>query len=80
MTIELDTEAPETADTAYWTKAVRQWRDRLLAASDWTQLPDAPVNRQAWADYRQALRDFPATWTPGPIADFPDPPQPDLDA
>lgn len=34
-------------------------RDALLKESDWTQLPDAPVNHQAWADYRQALRDIP---------------------
>jgi hypothetical protein len=37
-------------------------------------LTAADLNAQAWADYRQALRDFPATWTPGPVADFPDPP------
>ena len=37
---------------------VRQDRDRRLAASDWTQLPDVPLaNREAWAVYRQALRD-----------------------
>jgi len=53
---------------------MRAARDRLLAASDWTQTADAPVDRQAWATYRQALRDFPATWTAGPTADFPDPP------
>lgn len=53
---------------------MRLHRDRLLAQSDWTQLPDAPVNRQAWADYRQALRDFPATWEPGPTVTFPDAP------
>jgi len=41
---------------------VRAKRDSLLAASDWTQLADAPVNaseKVAWADYRQALRDVP---------------------
>jgi len=54
---------------------MRWHRNRLLAASDWTQVADAPVDRQAWADYRQQLRDFPATWTPGPEANFPDPPQ-----
>ena len=56
------------------TGIMRSIRDRLLAASDWTQLPDAPVDKTAWATYRQALRDFPSTWTPGPTADFPDPP------
>lgn len=39
--------------------ALRAKRDALLAASDWTQLPDAPVDAEAWAVYRQALRDLP---------------------
>lgn len=38
---------------------VRAERNRLLAASDWTQLADAPVDTVAWAAYRQALRDLP---------------------
>ena len=37
----------------------RSERDALLKESDWTQVPDAPVDQQAWADYRQALRDVP---------------------
>ena len=53
---------------------MRAIRNDLLAQSDWTQLPDATVDREAWATYRQALRDFPATWTAGPVADFPDTP------
>ena len=45
----------------------RKRRNKLLAASDWTQVIDAPVDQAAWATYRQALRDisaqagFPAT-------------------
>ena len=39
--------------------AARSQRDALLSQSDWTQVPDAPVDQQAWADYRQALRDVP---------------------
>lgn len=38
---------------------MRAERDRLLSASDWTQVLDAPVDRTAWATYRQALRDLP---------------------
>ena len=38
---------------------VRAQRDRLLTASDWTQVIDAPVDQAAWATYRQALRDIP---------------------
>ena len=41
------------------TKSARNQRDRLLKDSDWTQVPDSPVDQQAWADYRQALRDVP---------------------
>lgn len=49
----------------------RPQRDQLLAASDWTQLPDAPLTddqRAAWRTYRQALRDLPET------GDWPEPP------
>jgi hypothetical protein len=49
-------------------------RNRLLADSDWTQLADAQCNKTAWATYRQALRDFPATWKPAETADFPETP------
>jgi hypothetical protein len=55
-------------------KMMRAIRNDLLAQSDWSQLPDAPCDHEAWATYRQALRDFPATWTEGPEADFPDTP------
>jgi len=37
---------------------VRQERNRLLSACDWTQVPDAPTDKAAWAAYRQALRDI----------------------
>ena len=42
--------------------AVRQQRDSLISACDWTQIPDAPLTaaqRAAWVTYRQALRDVP---------------------
>lgn len=39
---------------------LRKMRNDLLSACDWTQVPDAPVDRAAWAAYRQALRDLPA--------------------
>lgn len=38
----------------------REQRDLLLQQSDWTQVPDAPVNAASWATYRQALRDVPS--------------------
>lgn len=41
---------------------VRMIRNSILSSSDWTQLPDANVDKQAWADYRQALRDLPSQY------------------
>jgi len=40
-------------------QAIRSQRDQLLKDSDWTQLSDAPVDKTAWATYRQTLRDIP---------------------
>lgn len=40
--------------------AVRADRNAKLSASDWTQVADAPVDKAAWAAYRQALRDVTA--------------------
>ena len=37
---------------------VRLQRNQLLKDSDWTQIADAPVDKTAWATYRQALRDI----------------------
>jgi hypothetical protein len=42
---------------AQW-NVIRAERNKLLVESDWTQLPDAPVDVAAWATYRQALRDI----------------------
>jgi hypothetical protein len=36
----------------------RATRDGLLNSSDWTQLPDAPVDASVWAEYRSSLRDI----------------------
>jgi hypothetical protein len=46
-------------DTAVKEAEVKAERNRLLAASDWTQMPDVTLaNKAAWATYRQALRDI----------------------
>ena len=42
-------------------KQLREYRNKLLADSDWTQVVDAPVDKAAWATYRQALRDMPSS-------------------
>ena len=56
--------------------SARVKRDLMLSSSDWTQLPDVPqATKDAWATYRQALRDvtsqagFPSNIT------WPTPPQ-----
>lgn len=36
----------------------RYWRNAELAATDWTQLPDATADKAAYATYRQELRDL----------------------
>jgi hypothetical protein len=55
----MDDEAKAAKDAAQAT-AVRADRDKRLADSDWTQVADAPVDKAAWATYRQGLRDVPA--------------------
>lgn len=62
---------PETIPEEWLLERLRIHRDARLAASDWTQTADAPVDKAAWAAYRQTLRDFPATWTPSETVDFP---------
>jgi len=48
----------EPDHAAAWS-AVRSRRNQLLQESDWTQLPDVPIaTKEAWAEYRQALRDI----------------------
>jgi hypothetical protein len=49
---------PDATDEQKW-QQLRNWRNRELAATDYTQLADAPGNKQAWAAYRQELRDLP---------------------
>jgi hypothetical protein len=56
---DMDAEAIAAKD-AEQAKSVRQSRNDKLKDSDWTQVADAPVNKEAWATYRQALRDVTA--------------------
>lgn len=56
---DMDQEAKDALDTTQ-AAAMRKQRDEKLAECDWTQVADAPVNKAAWATYRQALRDVTA--------------------
>ncbi|MCP3946313.1 tail fiber assembly protein [Herbaspirillum sp.] len=52
-------EAPSVAELAV---KMRARRNKALAASDWTQLPDAPIpeaRKELAAAYRRDLRDIP---------------------
>ena len=65
----------ETLPDEWLIERMRAQRDRLLAASDWAMATDAPTDKTVWATYRQALRDFPATWKPAETANFPQAPK-----
>lgn len=69
---DLDPAAAVAKVEAQWS-VIRAERNKLLADSDWTQLPDVSVDAAAWATYRQALRDvtgqanpFAIVWPEGP--------------
>ena len=51
----------ENADTEQQFDYVRVVRNAELAATDWTQVADAQCDKAAWAAYRKALRDLPAS-------------------
>jgi hypothetical protein len=58
---------PDPADviSGTWDTDGRGNRDAKLAACDWTQLADSPLDapkKAEWATYRQELRDLPATY------------------
>ena len=59
--IYIPTDQPTSSE---YESGMRYDRNRLLAESDWTQMPDAPLTaeqKQAWQTYRKELRDLPAT-------------------
>jgi len=55
--VSFDSELLETIRLSKVRQA-KNTRNKLLSESDWTQLPDAPVDKEAWASYRQKLRDI----------------------
>ena len=58
---------------AHW-RNLRRERNASLAATDWTQVPDAPVDAAVWATYRQALRDLPTNTDDPRCPTWPTPP------
>ena len=76
--LEVDAQEQAWADGANdrLAAAHRATRNDLLAASDWTQMPDSPLTDEAktsWATYRTALRDLPTNenWPSLEDADWP---------
>lgn len=56
---------------------IRGIRSIRLQQCDWTQIPDADLTtteRDAWATYRQALRDLPETYETPQEVIWPTPP------
>ena len=51
---------PDSIDDEMLLKVIRWRRNSLLISSDWTQIPDSAVDKQAWLEYRQQLRDLPS--------------------
>jgi hypothetical protein len=70
MKFEFNPMYPDAPNEAKWEQIVL-WRNAELARTDWTQLPDAPTDKVAWAAYRQALRDLPAQGGLADDAEFP---------
>ena len=70
MTFAFNPFIENPTDEQKWNQ-IRAWRNQQLAATDWTQLSDSPLDKEAWATYRQALRDLPAQSGLADDAEFP---------
>jgi len=58
FTVVVEPLTPEDKQALYDSKAaeVRNIRNNMLTECDWTQLPDSPVDKTIWANYRIELR------------------------
>lgn len=55
-------ESPAYIAEQKWNE-IRSKRNSFLTQSDWTQLEDSKQNKEAWAGYRQELRDIPQAFS-----------------
>ena len=71
-----DPSSNAVSNSSFWSM-FRSMRNGDLMMCDWTQLPDAKltdVERAAWTEYRQKLRDLPNNVTdPFPYVSIPKP-------
>lgn len=60
FTVRVESKAAEELAAEQDAKAaqIRAERNAKLSATDWTQVADSPVDKDAWAAYRQELRDI----------------------
>lgn len=70
MTFTFNKQFPDATNEQKW-EQIRLWRNAELTATDWTQIEDAPVDKIAWAQYREALRNLPAQGGKADDAVFP---------
>jgi hypothetical protein len=70
MTFSFNPMFPNANNEQKW-EQIRLWRNAELTRSDWTMHTDAPTDKEAWATYRQALRDLPAQGGLADDAEFP---------
>jgi hypothetical protein len=70
MTFIFNAQFPNATNDQKW-EQIKLWRNAELNRTDWTQVADAPVDKAAWAEYRQALRDLPAQGGLADDAEFP---------
>jgi hypothetical protein len=70
MTFTFNPNYPDATNEQKW-EQIKLWRNAELNRTDWTQLPDAPVDKTAWATYRQSLRDLPEQGGTADQATFP---------
>ncbi len=61
---------PDATNDQKW-EQIKLWRNAELSRTDWTMHTDAPTDKEAWATYRQALRDLPAQGGQAEAAIFP---------
>jgi hypothetical protein len=73
MTFRFNPMISDASNDQKW-EQIKLWRNSELKATDWTQLPDAPTDKEAWVEYRQALRDLPAQGGLAQEAVFPNKP------
>ena len=70
MMFQFNAQFPDATNEQKW-EQIKLWRNAELIRTDWTMLTDAPTDKEAWATYRQALRDLPVQGGNADNAEFP---------